>query len=200
MVPPSGISYRPTPPRITDDGGAAARCGAPRSTRLHKGVNTYTKIFRVIWAKSKSVFLPMFSRKPNNFRGPGGFCWPIGVTTALLGCVLRSDVHKLVEKKERRFGPKSGPDRPLFFWQHVFFFKLVEWAVKFARANSNLTKWQAVKTSTTLDSDSLRKIPRARKITPDIPHSQLQQSAEVPWVLFRGRNLCLTDQCSIGNF
>ena len=50
--------------------------------------------------KSKSVFLAVFSRKPNSFRGPGGgLCWPIGVTAALLGRLLPSDGHKLVKKK-----------------------------------------------------------------------------------------------------
>ena len=63
--------------------------------------------------KKKSVFLPVFSRKPNSFRGPGGFCWLIGVTAALLGRLLPSDGHKLV-KKPRKFRPKSAPDRPLF--------------------------------------------------------------------------------------
>ena len=48
----------------------------------------------------KSVFLPVFSRKPNSFRGPGGFCWRIGVTAALLGRLLPSDGHKLVKKPE----------------------------------------------------------------------------------------------------
>ena len=48
----------------------------------------------------KSVFLPVFSRKPNSFRGPGGFCWLIGVTAALLGRLLPSDGHKLVKKPE----------------------------------------------------------------------------------------------------
>ena len=57
-------------------------------------------------AKSKkSVFLPVFSRKPNSFRGPGGFCWLIGVTAALLGRLLPSDGHKLV-KKTGNLGPK----------------------------------------------------------------------------------------------
>jgi hypothetical protein len=54
-----------------------------------------------------------FSRKPNSFRGLGGFCWPIGVTAALLGRLLPLDGHKLVKKK-RKFRPKSAPDRPLF--------------------------------------------------------------------------------------
>jgi hypothetical protein len=48
----------------------------------------------------KSVFLPVFSRKPNSFRGPGGFCWPIGVTATLLGRLLPSDGHKLVKTPE----------------------------------------------------------------------------------------------------
>jgi hypothetical protein len=44
----------------------------------------------------------------------GGLCWPIGVTTALLGRLLPSDGYKLAKKKERKFGPKSAPGRPLF--------------------------------------------------------------------------------------
>jgi hypothetical protein len=48
----------------------------------------------------KLVFLPVFPRKPNSFRGPGGFCWPIGVTVALLGRMLPSDGHKLVKNPE----------------------------------------------------------------------------------------------------
>ena len=55
--------------------------------------------------KKKSVFLPVFSRKPNSFRGLGGFCWLIGVTAALLGRLLPSDGHKLV-KKTGNLGPK----------------------------------------------------------------------------------------------
>jgi hypothetical protein len=43
--------------------------------------------------------LPVFPRKTNSFRRPGGFCWPIGVTAALLGRLLPSDGHKLVKKK-----------------------------------------------------------------------------------------------------
>ena len=53
----------------------------------------------------KSVFLPDFSRKPNSFSGPGGFCWPIGVTAALLGRLLPLDGHKLVNKTGN-LGPK----------------------------------------------------------------------------------------------
>jgi hypothetical protein len=45
-------------------------------------------------------FRLFFSCKPNSFRGAGGFCWPIGVTAALLGRVLPSDGHKLVKKPE----------------------------------------------------------------------------------------------------
>jgi hypothetical protein len=45
-----------------------------------------------------SVFLPVFFFAPNSFRGPGGFCWPIGVTAALLGRLMPSDGHKLVKK------------------------------------------------------------------------------------------------------
>jgi hypothetical protein len=43
------------------------------------------------------------------------------------------------------------------------------------------TDWQGSKTSTTLDSESLRKIlrARARETRPEIPHSQLRQSAPV---------------------
>jgi hypothetical protein len=48
----------------------------------------------------KSVFLPVFLQQPNSFRGPGGFCWRIGVTAALLGRLLPSDGHKLVKKPE----------------------------------------------------------------------------------------------------
>ena len=41
--------------------------------------------------------MPIFSSKTNSFRRPGGFCWPIGVTAALLGRLLPSDGHKLVK-------------------------------------------------------------------------------------------------------
>jgi hypothetical protein len=52
-------------------------------------------------AKSKNrYFCLFFSHKPNSFRGPGGFCWLIGVTAALLGRLLPSDGHKLVKKPE----------------------------------------------------------------------------------------------------
>jgi hypothetical protein len=68
-------------------------CGA--ITRSH---NVHLKNLSFI-AKSKLVFLLVFSRKPNSFRGAGGFCWPIGVTAALLGRLLRSDGHKLVKKQ-----------------------------------------------------------------------------------------------------
>ena len=59
------------------------------------------------------IFTCFFLRRPNTFRGPGGFCWPIGVTAALLGRLLPTAGHKLVKKK-RKFRPKSAPDRPLF--------------------------------------------------------------------------------------
>ena len=42
--------------------------------------------------------MPIFSSKTNSFRRPGGFCWPVGVTAALLGRLLPSDGHKLVKK------------------------------------------------------------------------------------------------------
>jgi hypothetical protein len=66
-------------------------------------------------AKSKNGIFAFFLRKTNSFRRPGGFCWPIGVTAALLGRLLPSDGHKLV-KKIPKFRPKSATDRPLFFW------------------------------------------------------------------------------------
>ena len=72
---------------------------------LHRRAHTRLQNVRLknlsFLAKSKkSVFLPVFSRKPNSFRGPGGFCWLIGVTAALLGRLLPSDGHKLVKKPE----------------------------------------------------------------------------------------------------
>ena len=80
-------------------------------------------------------FCLFFSRKPNSFRGPRGFCRPIWVTAALLGRLLPSDGHKLV-KKTRKFRPKSAPDRP--FFDQSRYFKFVWWAVSFAQGNSNL--------------------------------------------------------------
>jgi hypothetical protein len=54
----------------------------------------------VFLAKSKISIFACFSCKPNSFKGPGGFCWRIGVTAALLGRLLPSDGHKLVKKPE----------------------------------------------------------------------------------------------------
>ena len=71
----------------------AIRC----ATRLQ---NVRLKNLSFLAKSKKSVFLPVFSRKPNSFRGPGGFCWRIGVTAALLGRLLPSDGHKLVKKPE----------------------------------------------------------------------------------------------------
>ena len=53
-------------------------------------------------AKSKiGIFLPVFRAKPTILGVlVGGFCWPIGVTAALLGRLLLSDGHKLVTKPE----------------------------------------------------------------------------------------------------
>ena len=69
------------------------------STDTNIGHN-HTKNTGVFSKIKKSVFLPVFSFKPNSFRGPGGFCWPTGVTAALLGRLLPSDGHKLVKKPE----------------------------------------------------------------------------------------------------
>ena len=68
--------------------------------RMHTGAVAYTKNTGVFSKIKKSVFLPVFSFKPNSFRGPGGSCWRIGVTAALLGRLLPSDGHKLVKKPE----------------------------------------------------------------------------------------------------
>jgi hypothetical protein len=46
--------------------------------------------------------------------------------------------------------------------------------VQLKEANKTITKLAA--TAATLDSDFLRKIPRAREIMLEIPHSQLRQS------------------------
>ena len=67
---------------------------------LHEVTKCATKKSVFFSKIKKSVFLPVFSRKPNSFRGPGGFCWRIGVTAALLGRLLPSDGHKLVKKPE----------------------------------------------------------------------------------------------------
>ena len=76
----------------------------PRALRARAPPHEVTKCATkksVFFSKiKKSVFLPVFSRKPNSFRGPGGFCWRIGVTAALLGRLLPSDGHKLVKKPE----------------------------------------------------------------------------------------------------
>jgi hypothetical protein len=74
--------------------------GATRARAPHTGAVAYTKNTGVFSKIKKSVFLPIFSFKPNSFRGPGGFCWPTGVTAALLGRLLPSDGHKLVKKPE----------------------------------------------------------------------------------------------------
>jgi hypothetical protein len=52
------------------------------------------------------IFACFFAQTANSFRDPGGFCWPIGVTAALLGRMLPSDGHKLVKKKTGNLGPK----------------------------------------------------------------------------------------------
>jgi hypothetical protein len=70
------------------------------SIKLHTGAVAYTKNTSVFSKIKKSVFLPVFARKPNSFRGPGGFCWRIGVTAALLGRLLPSDGHQLEKKPE----------------------------------------------------------------------------------------------------
>mgnify|MGYP000167112738 CR=1 FL=1 len=72
-------------------------CYAARRTL---GLLHTLKILVFLAESKKSVFLPVFSFKPNSFRGPGGFCWRIGVTAALLGRLLPSDGHKLVKKPE----------------------------------------------------------------------------------------------------
>jgi hypothetical protein len=72
----------------------------------HTGAVAYTKNTGVFSKIKKSVFLPVLSCKPNSFRGPGGLCWRIGVTAALLGRLLPSDGHKLVKKKNGNSGPK----------------------------------------------------------------------------------------------
>ena len=51
------------------------------------------------------VFLPVFSCKTDSFRRPSAFYWPIGLTAALLGRLLPSDGHKLVNKNGN-LGPK----------------------------------------------------------------------------------------------
>jgi hypothetical protein len=52
-------------------------------------------------AKLKTVVFACFLRKSNSFRGPGGFCWPIEVTAALLGRMLPSDGRKLVKQNKK---------------------------------------------------------------------------------------------------
>ena len=84
-------------------GGASRRRrrlsrATPRAHEVTKCATKKSVFFSKI--KKKSVFLPVFSRNPNSFRGPGGFCWLIGVTAALLGRLLPSDGHKLVKKPE----------------------------------------------------------------------------------------------------
>ena len=68
--------------------------------RTHEVTKCASKKSVFFSKNQKSVFLPVFSRKPNSFRGPGGFCWRIGVTAALLGRLLPWDGHKLVKKPE----------------------------------------------------------------------------------------------------
>jgi hypothetical protein len=78
---------------------ALARRGAYVSIRPHEVTKCASKK-SVFFSKIKNrYFFLFFSRKPNSFRGPGGFCWPIGVTAALLGRLLPSDGHKQVKKK-----------------------------------------------------------------------------------------------------
>jgi hypothetical protein len=76
--------------------------GFPLATfqsRSHKEIHTYTKNIGICSEIKNGVFC-LFSRKANSFRGPGGFCWPIGVTTALSGRLLPSHGHKLVKNSE----------------------------------------------------------------------------------------------------
>ena len=64
------------------------------------GANVPLKYLGLFGQNQNRYFCLFFSRKPNSFRGPGGFCWLIGVTAALLGRLLPSDGHKLVKKPE----------------------------------------------------------------------------------------------------
>ena len=78
-------------------------------TCTHKEVHTYTKyiyIYIYIFSQQKMVFVPVFLRKSNSFRGHGGSCWPIGVTPALLGRMLPAVGHKLVKQKHGNLGAK----------------------------------------------------------------------------------------------
>jgi hypothetical protein len=94
------------------------------------------------------VFLPVSPCKTNSFSCPGGFCWPIGVTVALLRRLLPSDGPELVKKKththtHENFGPKrkSAPDRPRFdrpsyfefVWRNAFLPKIT---VNFTTGNA----------------------------------------------------------------
>jgi hypothetical protein len=72
----------------------------PARRRSHTGAVAYTKNTSVFSKIKNRYFCLFFSRKPNSFRGPGGFCWRIGVTAALLGRLLPSNGHKLVKKPE----------------------------------------------------------------------------------------------------
>jgi hypothetical protein len=84
----------------------------------------------VFWGKIKSAFSPVFSRKTESFRSTGGFCWPIGVTAALLGRSLPSDGHKLV-KTPGNLGPKVP--QIVHFFGRMDFQKIVYPSVRSSR-------------------------------------------------------------------
>jgi hypothetical protein len=75
----------------------------------------------VFFSKIKNWYFCLFfrARKTNSFRRPGGFCWPIGVTAALLGRLLPSDGHKLVKTILEILAQKCP--RSSTFWQDGFF-------------------------------------------------------------------------------
>jgi hypothetical protein len=58
-------------------------------------------MYFIFFSSSKIVFfLARFPRAKLTVLGVVvGFCWPIGVTAALLGRLLPSDGHKLVKQK-----------------------------------------------------------------------------------------------------
>jgi hypothetical protein len=59
------------------------------------------------WVNQKLVFfVHIFRANPTVLGVLVGFCWPIGVTAALLERLLPSDGHKLVLKKNGNLGPE----------------------------------------------------------------------------------------------
>jgi hypothetical protein len=82
--------------RVQPNSGA----GVPGVAKRFQNNGALKQLF-FFGAKSKiGIFACFFLCKTNSYSCPGWFCWPIGVTAALLGGLLPSDGPKLVKKKK----------------------------------------------------------------------------------------------------